>query len=224
MLSRLALAATTAMLISATAQAQSIYTSASAFDAAAAASGTVSETTSFGLPYTDGNGVPTVVSGVTLIDGNTVGVNANQVAKSGDGFAAFTNGYTGDVLYNTTARETITFASSLSALGFDIAPDLGLAAELGLPNNASITVTLSNGQSQTYSIDGFDAGDSVFFGVTGLGGIDSLTISVSGVDGFGNAVSGFAFGDIFDVPEPMSLVMLGSGVLALGLARRRARG
>jgi hypothetical protein len=224
MLSRLALAATTAMLISATAHAQSIYTSSSAFDAAAAASGTVSETTSFGVPYTDGNGVPTVVSGVTLIDGNTVGVNANEVAKSGDGFAAFTNGYTGDVLYNTTASETITFASSLSALGFDIAPDLGLAAELGLPNNASITVTLSNGQSQTYSIDSFDAGDSVFFGVTGLGGIDSLTISVSGVDGFGNAVSAFAFGDIFDVPEPMSLVMLGSGVLALGLARRRARG
>jgi hypothetical protein len=221
MLFRRALAAIPALLISGAAQAGSLYTSQSAFTAAA--TGTVVNTTSFGLPYYDPT-TPLTTNSITLANGYSVGVSANQVLQAGNGFSPFTNGYSGDILYNTTSSETISFSSGISALGFYIAPDLGLASELGFANNASLTVTLSDGLSTgPISLDNFIAGNAQFFGFAGLDDVTSATITVSGVDGFGNPINAFAIGDFFDVPEPMSAALLGGGVFAVAAARRRVR-
>ena len=179
-------------------------------------------TTSFGLPYTNSDGSAYTTNSVTLADGNVLNVNGDQVAASGTGFAPFSNGYTGDILITNGTSETITFATPLTALGFYVAPDVGISIP-GFLSNATITVTLSNGQSTNVSLSNFAAGAAQFVGFYGTGDVTSMTISVAGTNGFGGAIGDFAFGGFESVPEPASIAGLGAGVLALVVARRRGR-
>jgi len=217
---RFALAALCATLLTTGAHAATITSSKSSF--LANVSGVVTETTSFGLPYFDGAGNPTVINAVTLTDGAVLsGLTNNNPVLAGSSFAPLSSGYSGDLAYNSGTSETLSFDNWVQAIGFTFAPDLGIAAQLGLPNNASVTFALSNGQSMTDSLNSFDAGDSLFFGATNLKPGTTLTITVSGTDGFGNPIAGFAIGDILDVPEPASVALLGMAAAGMAFARRK---
>jgi hypothetical protein len=175
------------------------------------------QTTSFGLD----NGSTT--TSVTLAGGGVLNfANADTVGVNGSGYAPFTNGYSGDILLSgaSSATETISFAESITSLGFYVAPDVGIDIP-GFLSNATITLTLSNGQTTTVPLTNFAAGDSAFVGFYGSGDVSSLTVSINGTNGFGGPITDFAFGGFESVPEPASLAGLATGVLALGLLRRR---
>jgi hypothetical protein len=197
-----------ACIVAGVARADSIVSTPSTFPTDA------TETTSFGLPY------DSTTNSVTLTDGNVLGVQGDTVAASGTGFAPFTNGYTGDILLTNGNTETIDFSSVITALGFYVAPDVGINIP-GFLSNAMIDVTLSNGDNSVFSLNNFTAGDALFVGFYGTGDVTSVTVTVTGTNGFGGAITDFAYGDIFSVPEPGSLAALATGLAALGFVRRR---
>jgi hypothetical protein len=172
-----------------------------------AAVGSYATTTSTGLPlYTN------PVTEIALDDGMQLGFAGadDTVLQPGNGWIPWTSGYTGDIIDTTSNTETISFASSLSALGLQISPDLAL---FGSPPE-TFTVTLSDGT--TAAISGtYPAGSTQFVGFYG-GGVTSMTITAT------NAPD-FAFGDIVDVPEPMSMALLLTGLAGLRVVRRRSR-
>ena len=212
-MTKFALAACLAVTFAAgAARADTLTTSSTAWQAAA---NDATETTSFGLPYYGST------SSVTLADGNVLNTTGDTVGASGTGWAPFTNGYGGDILITNGTSETINFGTALTAFGLYVSPDVGIAIP-GFLGNATFTVTLSNGQST--QVNGlFAAGDTQFFGFTGVGDITSMTISVSGTNGFGGAIPDFAFGDFFSVPEPGSLALVGVGLLGLVGVRAKKR-
>lgn len=185
----------------------------------AAAGGKPTETTSYGDPAVD----PAVTS-VDLIGGLTLsGAPGDPLfATSISDWGAWCCGYTGQVLARFGSDSyTFTLSGPVNGLGMFIEP--GKIAPF------SIALTLSDGSSQTQTVDG--NGPAQFFGWVGLG-ITSFTITVDDITQDDPQAGGFAIGDIFSsnlapVPGPIAgsglpaLIALASGGLLSWRRRKR---
>ena len=113
---------------------------------------------------------------------------------------------TGDVLAAQQGATSLSIASlNVTALAFDYV----------VSPNQTFTITLSTGDVIPIAAADFVPG---FFGVTSTTPITSLSIAFSqflNIDNFATATAA--------VPEPASLLLLGTGLLSAAYARRRAR-
>jgi hypothetical protein len=215
------------LLVSVATQAAVLTGSAAAW--ITAVGGNYTNTTNTGIP--DGN----TITSVLLADGTTLGLaNSNDLllhAGQPDYIFNLTDGYTGDVVdTNTTNTETISIPGGMSALGMEILPDIPFVSDSNITE--TITATLSDGTSQQF-VDTYDYSGGILVGGTEQtqfvgfygGGETSMTITMT--DGLPinpqTNQQAFGFGNFVDVPEPMSLSLLLSGLVGLPFARARAR-
>jgi hypothetical protein len=192
-----------AMFVSAAPQAATITSSFSAWSAGAGSAYSVTSDT--GLP------LYSTISSVPLSNGYSLGLSgtADTVLQPLSGWGPWSGTYSGQIVDTTTNSETISFQSSVSALGFDVDPDLGLFS-----NADSFTVSLSDGTTSVIS-GTYPAGTTQFIGFYGSG-ITSLTITAANSPDF-------AFGNIVSVPEPSSITLLMVGLAGLAVIYRRTR-
>lgn len=146
-------------------------------------------------------------------------LQALQVPSS---WGTWSGGKTPRILY-TQGLSSVTgsFNGSVTAFGFEMEPN-----SFGF---FPMTLSLSDGSSLSQDVNG-DAG-ALFFGWTD-GSISSMALSIS--PNQEGATSDFAFGEMVKsestptvpetVPEPATMLLLGSGLLGMGVyARRRFR-
>jgi PEP-CTERM motif-containing protein len=199
----LAVVAAAALLMASTAQAGIVWFS--PLDPTAAAPGTIGQYTlvAFGDDLRPNGGV---VSDVASPLGGVVGFSTPLThSEIGAGWATWSHGYTGDVYFSTTT------------LTLDLPDGIGAFYFFAEPNPfAPFTITASVGGSiLSQVVDGF-AGAKIFAVYTDDGlQIDSISIS-SDVD--------FAVGEFgaAPVPEPSTLLLMGAGLLATRMRRRKA--
>ena len=175
------------------------------------------------ITFNTGLALNSTVTSIPLADGQvlTVAGTSDTLVQPLNGWFPLANGYTGDLIDTTTNSETIYFSAGISALGFLVSPDLPPLSVQPIQGNAeTFTVTLSD--TTTVQISGNYTGtsetgvESQFIGFFGGPGETSITITTSNSPDF-------AFGDIVDVPEPISLSLLMTGFAGLSAVRRRAR-
>jgi PEP-CTERM motif len=199
----LAVVAAAALLMASTAQASIIWFS--PLDPTAAAPATLGQytMTAFGDDARPNGGV---VSDVASPFGGVVDFSVDLThTEVGSGWATWSHGYTGDVYFSTTTL-TLDLPDGVGAFYFYAEPD----------PFAPFTITASVGGS-TFSqvVDGL-GGAKIFAVYTDdFASIDSITISSTadfGVGEFGAA----------PVPEPSTLLLMGAGLLATRMRRRKA--
>ena len=200
---RTALFATTALMLVSPVRAATIQTSLAAFQAVVGASA-INTTSILGNNFDP-------ISSVQLVNGTTIALSGafDVVDQPGFGDLPFTNGYTGQVVDSTTNTETLTFSTPRTRFGVTVAPDVPFIGPAS--TSVTFTVTLGDGTSTTLT-NSYVGGGTQFFGFTGSPET-SLTITSSTRD--------FAFGQFLTVPEPASVLLLGTALIPL-LRRRRS--
>ena len=202
---RTALLATTALMLLSplhAAQAAVIQTSLAAFQTIVGASA-INTTSVLGTNFDP-------ISSITLVNGTIIRLSgsADVIDQPGFGDLPFTNGYTGQVVDSTNNTETLTFSTPRTRFGFTVAPDVPFIG----PATTSVTLTVSLGDGTSTTLtSNYVGGGTQFFGFTGSPET-SLTITSSSPD--------FAFGQFLTVPEPASILLLGTALIPL-LRRRR---
>ena len=146
------------------------------------------------------DGTPLIVAGT-----NDTVVQPPPVGDSWGPWIGHNGAFSGIAVDTTTNSETISFTSSVRALGFDVSPDFPLQGPFG----DSFTVTLSDGTTATYS-GTYGGGATQFIGYYGGPGITSITVTSSNTPDF-------AFGNFG------SVALLASGLAMAGLLRCRGR-
>ena len=150
-----------------------------------------------------------VVSDVAAPGGGSVGFSPSlNHDLIGDGWATWSNGYTGDV-YDTGDGSSVVLSMPIDTDAFY------LYAEPRGPGTFLLTVTAQDGTSASAHVVG-DSG-AKYFGFYGTVGdtIDNITVSASASAG------GFAVGEFgissgaSPVPEPSTLALLGIGAISL---------
>lgn len=202
---RTALLATTALMLVTTARAATLQTSLATFQTTVGASA-INTTSVLGNNFDP-------ISAVRLVNGTTIALSGalDVVDQPGFGDLPFANGYTGQVVDSTNNTETLTFSTPRTRFGFTVSPDVSFIG----PASTSVTFTVTLGDGTTTTLtNSFVGGGTQFFGFTGSPET-SLTITSSSPN--------FAFGQFLTVPEPASVLLLGTALIPLLRRRRTAR-
>jgi hypothetical protein len=203
----LAVVAAAALLMASTAQASLIWFN--PFNPTAAAPATLGQytMTAFGDDARPNGGV---VSDVPSPLGGVVGFSPDLThTEVGAGWATWSHGYTGDLYFTFGSTLTLTLPSGTGAFYF--------YAEPNVHDVFSITA-VADGAGTTQFVQGLSG--ARFFGVYSddFSAIDHIVITVeSDADGF--AVGEFG---VATVPEPSTLLLMGAGLLATRMRRRKA--
>ena len=142
--------------------------------------------------------------------GGTINFTPNvQRLYIGAGWATWSHGYTGSVLYGAGSQSIkLDFDGSVTAFG-------GYAEPNSRDKNYDITFGLSDGSNLTKSVSGDGGAD--FFGFYD-GAVD--WVEFTSTDPLSFAIGELAMAKCV-VPEQGTLMLLGSGLLSLGLFRRK---
>jgi hypothetical protein len=204
----LAVVAAAALLMASNAQASLIWFN--PVDPTAAAPGTLGQyvLTAFGDDARpNGVTVSDVASPLSGVVGFSPDVTHTEV---GVGWATWSHGYTGDVYVTGGTTLTLTLPAGTGAFYF--------YAEPNVFDVFSITAVADDGSGSTQLVQGM-AG-AKFYGVYSddFSSIDHIDITVDAGAG------GFAVGEFgaAPVPEPSTLLLMGAGLLATRLRRRKA--
>src|SRR5262249_47306194 len=160
------------------------------------------------------------ISVITLNDGTQIDltpamVNVRQPGnptsgKSWSPWSGWSGNYTGNVYWSQGALTLDFGLSQVLGLGFEIQPDL--------TTQGTITVTVRLDTGEMLQQDFASLSDVKFFGWAG-DGVSSVSIVSNDDFGIGDFVS--AKPRTTDAPEPMTLSLIGAGVLGMGALRRR---